>query len=365
MSFWNFADGHDAVAFLTGSTEVTRSITYAELERMVSVTLGVLGTNERKRLGLILCRTTPEAVTAYLAALRSGDAVILLNENLEQSLLRDILDRYTPEWIMQHVTMPVFPPYRSEHQDNDWLMLRRTPPAECADIDHNLAVLLSTSGTTGSPKMVRLSYVNLSSNAETIASYLGIESECDRAITTLPFNYSYGLSVVNSHLHARATLVLSDHSILTREFWSAFSLHQVSSFAGVPYTYQMFHRLNPRKLNIPTLKTLTQAGGRLSPSLIEHFSQLSLEKGWRFFVMYGQTEATARISFVPPSILPRKIGSIGISIPGGNLSISPQDELIYEGPNVMMGYAESRSDLSNGDELKGVLATGDSGNCRY
>ena len=180
-----------------------------------------------------------------------------------------------------------------------------------------------------------------------------------KAITSLPFNYSYGMSVANSYFCAGASLVLTDTSIVNREFWDTFACHRVNSLAGVPYTFQMIHRLNPRKLPLDSLQTLTQAGGALNLRLMDYFRELSDEMGWRFFVMYGQTEASPRISYVPPTNLAAKRGSIGIPIPGGKLSVSAEGELIYEGPNVMMGYSESREELSKGDELHGRLATGD------
>ena len=306
---------------------------------------------------MLLCRNTPEALIIYLAALRSGDALILMHENIEKTLLKNVLDQYTPDWVFHHNSISIPELYQLDQLDQEWLLLKPVTQRMSVPINKHLAILLSTSGSTGSPKMVRLSYDNLNSNANSIADYLQIQNN-DRAITTMPFSYSYGLSVINSHLAQGATLVMNSASILSREIWDTFSLHQATSIAGVPYIYQMLHRLNPQKLPLSTLKTITQAGGRLSPQLIEYYSKLSEKNGWRFFVMYGQTEATARISYVPPEKLSRKIGSIGIAIPNGKLSLQ-DGELLYEGPNVMMGYAENRSDLSKGDDLCGRLATGD------
>jgi acyl-CoA synthetase (AMP-forming)/AMP-acid ligase II len=247
--------------------------------------------------------------------------------------------------------------YRREQTVAGLSYCRRTHLCDYA-IHPDLAVLLSTSGSTGSPKAVRLSYANLQANARSIAEYLELKPG-DRAITTLPFSYSYGLSVINSHLLAGASVVLTDAGLTSREFWTQFQTHTVTSFAGVPFTYQMLQRLNPEKLPLDSLDTLTQAGGKLTPALTEYFCGLAKRRGWRFFVMYGQTEATARISYVPPRALARKIGSIGIPIPGGSMSIAADGELVFAGPNVMMGYADSKDDLAKGDELHGILHTGD------
>jgi len=246
--------------------------------------------------------------------------------------------------------------------------LLRTEYSEVS-LHADLAVLLTTSGSTGSPKFVRLSYENLRSNAESIVQYLGITAE-DRAITSLPMSYSYGLSVINSHLLAGASIVVTERSVTQREFWECFRRHEVTSLSGVPYTYQMLDRMRFFGMDLPSLRTLTQAGGRLSPELQQKFAEHCLKKGWDFYVMYGQTEATARMSYLPPEDVLRCSGSIGRAIPGGRLSLLGDDgtevnvcgvpgELVYEGPNVMLGYAESVDDLARGDELHGRLRTGD------
>lgn len=311
----------------------------------------------RKELGLILCRNSLPAVCAYLEALQREDAVFLLDAGISDVLIEGVLRAYDPAWIVQPDDRATWKSYRREQTVAGWSYCRRTHMSDYA-IHPDLAVLLSTSGSTGSPKAVRLSYANLQANAQSISEYLELKPS-DRAITTLPFSYSYGLSVINSHLLAGASVVLTDASLTSREFWTQFQKHAVTSFAGVPFTYQMLQRLNPKNLPLDSLDTLTQAGGKLSPALTEYFCGLAERRGWRFFVMYGQTEATARISYVPPSALSAKIGSIGIPIPGGRMSIGADGELVYEGPNVMMGYAESKHDLGKGDELHGILHTGD------
>jgi long-chain acyl-CoA synthetase len=311
----------------------------------------------RKELGLILCRDSLPAVCAYLEALQRDDAVFLLDAGISDVLIEGVLRAYDPAWIVQPDDRATWKSYRCEQTVAGWSYCRRTHLSDYA-IHPDLAVLLSTSGSTGSPKAVRLSYPNLQANAQSIAEYLELKPS-DRAITTLPFSYSYGLSVINSHLLAGASVVLTDAGLTSREFWTQFQTHAVTSFAGVPFTYQMLQRLNPEKLPLDSLDTLTQAGGKLSPALTEYFCGLAERRGWRFFVMYGQTEATARISYVPPPALSAKIGSIGIPIPGGRMSIAADGELVYEGPNVMMGYAEGKHDLGKGDELHGILHTGD------
>ncbi|CAE6809953.1 Long-chain-fatty-acid--CoA ligase [Paraburkholderia domus] len=360
MSFWLLSvPDPDAPALLTGADTASAKVqSYRELAAAADGFRETLGSCEGKRLGTIICRNEPTPLYAYLGALRAGDAIMLQNEATDPVQLKAIFDAYRPDWIVRPTQETALLGYIAENLAAGWQLLRRALPGNEVPLHQDLAILLSTSGTTGSPKMVRLSYRNIAANTNTIVAYLSICSH-ERAVTTLPFNYSYGMSIVNSHLAAGAALVFTDAGLLAREFWDTFRHHGVTSLSGVPYTYQMLHRLNPRKLPLDSLQTMTQAGGRLSAPLIEYFRQLSDDRGWRFFVMYGQTEAAPRISYVPPAMLQAKAGSIGIAVPGGRLSLSPKGELIYEGPNVMMGYGQNREDLEKGDELGGRLETGD------
>jgi acyl-coenzyme A synthetase/AMP-(fatty) acid ligase len=221
------------------------------------------------------------------------------------------------------------------------------------------ALLLSTSGSTGSPKMVRLGLSAVRANARAIARALGITRE-EIAPSSLPIHYSYGLSVVNSHLVAGATVMLTDESLMSDGFWAACRAHQVTSLAGVPYSYQLLRRLDLAKLAPPELKTFTQAGGRMEPAMVLHFHKVVSARGGRLFVMYGQTEATARIAILAAEDLPECVGSVGRAI-DGEIEIAEDGEVVYRGSNVMLGYAESRAEVNRPDELEGRLFTGDLG----
>ena len=228
---------------------------------------------------------------------------------------------------------------------------------------------MTTSGSTGSSKFVRLSYRNICANTESIVDYLAIRND-DRAITSLPMHYVYGLSVINSHLHAGACIHLTDASLAEKRFWDQFRSHRATSLSGVPYTYDLLRKLRWADMNLPDLRVLTQAGGKLNATLVKDFAGVCLDKGIRFYVMYGAAEATARMSYLPPSLAQDKPASVGWPIPGGEfwimdetgMPISQPDmvgELFYRGPNVFLGYARTRDDLSLGDECNGVLQTGD------
>jgi acyl-CoA synthetase (AMP-forming)/AMP-acid ligase II len=265
--------------------------------------------------------STVPAIARYLAALRLGRPVALLDPDADHTQL---IERF------------------------------RT-----TEVHPDLALLLTTSGSTGNPKLVRLSAGAVRANAEQIVEVLGITAD-DVAITTLPLFYSYGMSVLNSHLISGATVVLERTGIMQRDFWTAVTEHGVTSMAYVPYQYEMLRRLRFDPAKYPALRSLTQAGGRLRADLVTEFAQRMATVGGRLFVMYGQTEAAPRMATLPPERLGEKLGSVGRALPGGSFTTSG-DEVVYQGPNVMMGYAETAADLARGDELGGVLHTGDLG----
>jgi acyl-CoA synthetase (AMP-forming)/AMP-acid ligase II len=320
----------------------------------------------KKKLVLILCENRIGSLVAYLAALRTDNVALLVDATINSALLDELVEIYVPDFIWNPGAKG-FTGYDTCGQDN----LLQCKVSEERPVHKELCLLLSTSGSTGSPKLVKLTRRNLDTNAKAIAEYLGLNGG-NRPITTLPMHYSYGLSVINSHLAVGGTILLTNDSIMTRQFWDFFRLSAATSLAGVPYTYEMLKKLRFFKMNMTSLKTITQAGGRLSPELALEFAEFSHRKGIEFFIMYGQTEATARISYLPPQENLKKYRSVGIPIPGGSLIIVneagetvnepfSEGELVYYGENVMMGYANCREDLGKGDELGGRLMTGDIG----
>ncbi len=352
----------------TSLTEVSsgKSLNYCELDQMSDEIAERLITKQKKLIFLFTSNDI-QSVVAYISVLKLGDSVLLLDKKLNNEIRNNLINIYKPSVIINHNE-----PREgySKAESNSLLNFLRRENEEEISIHPSLKILLSTSGTTGSPKLVRLSSVNIQSNAEAIAQYLEID-ENEKPITTLPINYSYGLSVINSHLLKGANIYLTDKTVFFKDFWNDFNNNKCTSFAGVPYTYQMLKRIGFDKYELPTLKIMTQAGGKLNEEMIKFFADYAVNNNVRFFVMYGQTEATARISYVPYNRLKDKIGSIGIPIPGGKLSLfadgaeitepNKVGELVYEGENVMLGYAETLADLSKGDELAEKLFTGDLG----
>ncbi|MEU4801360.1 AMP-binding protein [Actinosynnema sp. NPDC023587] len=301
------------------------------------------------------------SVLAYLGAFEAGRAVALLDPAQDREVLDDLVARFRPAAVVGPAGEPA-PGYGA-----DWVRADAAGVASHPD----LAVLLPTSGSTGNPKFVRLSRSALLANASAIADVLGIGPD-EVAPTTLPLHYSYGMSVLNSHLLRGATVLLEGSGVVARPFWDAVAEYGATSLAGVPYHYEMLRRLRFDPAKYPTLRTLTQAGGRLRTELVTEFDDRMTAVGGRMFVMYGQTEAGPRMATVPAERLADKLGSAGRALPGGSFAVRLDDgaevvtpeavgEIVYRGPNVMMGYAESEAELALPDQVGGVLATGDLG----
>ncbi len=348
-------------------TEDGRPLTWNDAEEASKALSGII---PPRSLVFALCSNTPGALCGYLAMIGSRSVPVMLDAAMDAELLGSLLATYTPAflWLPEEQTVP-FGGWSRVVSLHGYALLKN-PNATRHDLHPDLALLLTTSGSTGSPKFVRVSYRNLSANAESIAQYLEIDA-AERPVTSLPMHYSYGLSVINSHLLRGATLLLTPRSIMEKEFWDFFRTQGATSIAGVPYTYQMLKRLRLQRMELPTLKTLTQAGGKLAPELVHEFAEWAEGTGRRFFVMYGQTEATARMSYLPYLQALSHSSSIGIAIPGGEFELrdletgervttpETQGELIYRGPNVTMGYAENPEDLALGDRNHSELRTGD------
>ena len=335
-------------------------VSYAQLADRADALGAHAAPGGAKSLVFCLCDNNLESLAGYLGLLRARAVPLLLNAGIHPDLYEKLLAAYRPAFAW-HPRGHAAGRGREVHADGDYV-LTETGFGTATQLHPDLALLLTTSGSTGSPRLVRLSTTNIASNAASIAEYLGIDAD-ERPITTLPMNYSYGLSIVNSHLLRGATLLLTKRTLMDKAFWEFLNAERATSMGGVPYVYEMLKRLRFGRMDLPSLRTLTQAGGRLSVELTREFAALCAEKHIRFFVMYGQTEATARMSYLPSGLALEKAGSIGIAIPGGSFALADDGELVYRGPNVSLGYADDAADLARGDDNGGVLHTGDVARC--
>ena len=322
-----------------------------------------------RSLILILSTNQIGSVAGYLSMLNQGCVMLLLDARIDRIFVESILESYHPQYLLLPDGMA------KERNELERIVsfygytLLKLNVSVKYRLHEELALLLTTSGSTGSPKFVRQSYKNIMSNMTSIATYLELDSS-ERPITTLPMSYTYGLSIIHSHIHVGATVLLTEFSLLQKEFWDFFRSNGATSFGGVPYTYEILKKIRLEQFELPSLKTMTQAGGKLSIPLHEHFATYANDTGRKFIVMYGQTEATARMSYLPMEQTLEKSGSIGIAIPGGKFTLVDDmgreivetetvGELVYQGENVTMGYSESCFDLDKGYERDGVLKTGD------
>jgi len=327
-----------------------RCLTYSQLAALADEFAKHLPAH--RALVFLLVGNNLESLSAYLGCLRHHHVPLLLADGIDGSQLELLEKIYRPNviWCKSQGM-------RFIHDTN-------------VAMNQGLALLLSTSGSTGSPKLVRLSTDNINSNAEAIVKYLGLTAS-EKAITILPMNYTYGLSVINSHLAVGASILLTDYTVIQREFWNFFISYGGTSLVGVPYTYQIFRRSGVfTKLELPSLRYMTQAGGKLPASDVTQVAEWCQKRHIKFFVMYGQTEATARMSYLPPEHTLDKSASVGVAIPGGRFAIEDENhheikesgcngELIYYGPNVSLGYAEKQEELDLPDQNNGRLSTGD------
>lgn len=363
MFFENLEKYGNSIVLLNDKKEtLTYNVLAQECDRVNKKKQG------RRNLVLCLCKNEIGSVVGYISALRNHDVPMLLNAEIDKDLRSRLIEMYCPRYLYIPQNMCYeFSAYQAVAEVCNYVLLYTGNAKE--KMNDDLALLLATSGSTGSPKFVRQSYTNLQSNAESISAYLEL-SQQERPITTLPMNYTYGLSIINSHIQVGATILMTEYSMMHQEFWNFFKDEKATSFGGVPYTYEILKKIRFFKMDHPYLKTMTQAGGKLRPDLHREFAEYAQNTGKKFVIMYGQTEATARMAYLPADKAIEKCGSMGRAIPGGKLWLKDEagnqiekpnivGELIYEGPNVTLGYAETKMDLMKGDERGGRLETGD------
>ncbi len=324
------------------------------------------------RRRLVMCCVNNEigGISGYLALLAANAVPMMVSPALSSGALDALIATYQPECLLlPQRDADRWPNAERFANPAGYALIgvnngTRTPP-----LHDDLALLLSTSGSTGGVKYVRLSHKNLWSNASAIADYLALTAD-ELPITTLPPSYSYALSIIHSHLWAGAGLAVTNKSFFDRDFWSFMREVRATSLSGVPFHYEILKKLRFTNMALPHLRTMTQAGGRMKLDLTEEYANHCQSNGMRFFTMYGQTEASPRMSYVPAEKALVKAGTIGISIPGGALELQSETgivltdthvvgEMVYRGPNVCLGYAERRADLALGDVNCGVLHTGD------
>jgi acyl-CoA synthetase (AMP-forming)/AMP-acid ligase II len=308
-----------------------------------------------RRLIFLFTDFSLKTVSRFLQILPSSHAVALIDGGSSPEILDRLITAYNPDVLISGDEI-------------------RSVVADGPPVHPDLKVLLSTSGTTGTVKFVRLSRRNIESSAEQVVQSLAITRN-DVAVTALPLHYSFGMSVVTSHALAGADLVVSGASVITPDFWEVLDKTRVTFLPVVPQSLNMLHRIGWEHRLPDSVHVIAQAGGRGNQALLHKAWNVMDRRGGRFHVMYGQTEASPRITCLPSDEFPIRPESVGLPMPGGLIRIDtsvsgaaidsshgePIGEVVYSGPNVMMGYADDRNDLSDPGDTNMDLRTGDLG----
>ena len=372
------------------ATPTTR-LSYAELAARVGELAGHLaasGIGPADRV-LVALPNTPATVVAGLALHALGATAVEVNREWRADVLADIVARSrvrqaviwgdgAREWEKVRAQQPLEQVWVvGEHLLEDGSCAPSLGKAPAAPVVRGLrpdstALILFTSGSTGQPRGVVQTFRNIDANTRSIVRYLGL-SVADRALLMLPLHYCYGRSVLQTHLFAGGSLYLDSRVVFPGALLEALSREECTGFAGVPLTFEIMRRqVDFSSLSFPRLRYLTQAGGAMSPDTIAWVRKAFSPA--RLFVMYGQTEATSRLSYLPPERAADKHGSIGIAIPGVQLAVvddagrvlpdAETGHLVARGANVTPGYLgepeETAAILHGGWLWTGDLACRDS-----
>ena len=312
-----------------------------------------------KKLTFLFCSNDVEIIIAYLSFLDLRNPLMLIDSTLDDKKINELINSYNPEYIFinkNHLNKKIKKMYSVNNTNGNFINLKiKKKFLISKKINKDLSILLGTSGSLSNSKYVKLTKKNIEYNTKQIIKYLNLKAN-DRTITTLPFNYSYGFSIINSHLSAGASVVLNNFSLLEQKFWKLYEDNNITNFNGVPFTYEILKKLKFSKFFNKNLKFITQAGGKMSSKNLTECLNLCIKNKVNFFTMYGQTEASPRMSYVNLSKYKNKVGSIGKVLDGCKFSLhdalkkkisSPnvEGELIFEGKNIFKGYAESHKNL--------------------
>ena len=340
------------------------TINHKSLASLADSAVKVIGT---RKLVFCLCRNSISSIVGYVGLVRQGHVCVMLPASIERDRLKSLVDLFEPNFLFAPSEVLQDLNFAVAHRLQDYGFAEVS--TQSVEMHPELMLLMTTSGSTGNPMLVRISTENAYRNSHSIIESLDLTS-ADRALTTLPMNYTYGLSIINSQLEVGGSLVVSEATLMDRQFWNLVAESGSTYFGGVPYTYQMLQRVGVRRLAGSSLRMLTQAGGKLDEDSVRKIHSECAAIGIKFNVMYGQTEATARMSVLKSKFVADHPWSIGHAIPGGALRIVDLDsdkdmpegevgELEYSGPNVAMGYATGKADLSLGADFGDSIRTGD------
>ena len=321
-----------------------------------------------RTLTFILAENSIGSLLGYLSMLSNKIVPLVLSRNTDNALYKNLYDTYQPAYLWAPKEMAR--ELGGEALWESWNYVLIKTGQVSPKLFEELSLLLPTSGSTGSPKLVRHTYRNIEANARNVSMMFKMTGD-ERAMASLPMHYTMGLSVIASHLYAGATVVLSNRSLMDMAFWKTMKEERITSFTGVPFSYEIMHKLRIfRRMEFPDLEIITQGGGKLAEDIYQECCEYAERTGKQFIPTYGQSECTARMAYLAADMASKKLCCIGKAEPNGQLSIIDNDgnetfegdatgEMVYRGENVTMGYAYCKEDLIKGDENFGVMHTGD------
>jgi len=342
-----------------------KHISFTDLENYSN---GLAKNFEKENLMFLICENNIESILFYLSSLKKSCALVLLEKNITSTNLNNLIAAYKPRYIFLNKKNNYnLNKFKKKKIYMNYILIENIKKIKIK-INKDLKVLISTSGTTGNPKYVKLTKQNIDSNIISILKFLKI-SKKDTTITTLPMNYVYGLSIINTHLFTGAKIVLNDYSVLDKKFWSSLIHNKVTNINGVPYLYEILDKINFLKKDLSSIRFFTQAGGKINKKIQKKLINFCKENKKKIFFMYGSAEATARMGYLSWRYARKKIGSIGKAVYGGKFWLEDKNkkkikkdkkigELIYSGKNVFSGYAKSCDDLHENNNCA-TLRTGD------
>lgn len=340
------------------------TISYGEL---VSFSGTVSSVMPARSLVFMMTENNAGGIAWVMALLGSRNVPLILNAHTEEELFKNMMDIYRPAYLCVPADSALRGQFTVVYESYGYSLL--STGNDACGLHDDLSHLLPTSGSTGSPKLVRHKYENIEAAALNISTFFELTSD-DRPLLVLPLYYTMGLSVVFSHLYVGATVLITNRNMTDRIFWSFMKEQKATSFTGVPYSYEILNLMRFFRMDLPDLKILTQGGGKMPKALNLKFAEYCRDNGKKWIATYGQSEGTARMAWLPAEYAISKVGSIGMAVPNGELSLVDMDgnliteadvqgEMCYRGRNVTMGYARKREDLQLGDERNGYMKTGD------
>ena len=323
---------------------------------------------KERSIVFLIGKNNLEWIVFYLAALEKKVILFLIEEKINDGNLNKLINLYKPNFIFKPKYNYNFD-FKEIYIFNNYHLLKSSFQEIVKKNINNLCLLIGTSGSTGNSKYVKISKENIESNTIDIIKYLKIKKG-DRIITTLPPHYSYGLSLINTHLFQGGSIILNNMSIVEKKFWQILKRSKASTFGAVPFQLEILDKMKIQKINFAQVRYITHAGGSLNNSTLVNVIKSLKTKKIKFFSMYGQTEASPRMSYLDPKFNLKKLGSIGKAITSGKFKIidnngreinqsNRKGELIYLGKNVSLGYANDFASLNSENNNKGKLNTGD------